>query len=175
MPSTPAAPDARPIAFATVFVLAHHLDRLGDLVLASVGLTTKQWLLLAVVARGLSGGHPSLTEAAALYGSSRQNVKAIARGLEERGYLRLVPDPGDRRTVRLQVTAAADVFAGPAWAAREAAFFTFAFAGLGPGEVEALAALLGRWLAAVAPAPGPSTAPHVGEPGDRPAHSTTAP
>lgn len=147
------APDGRPIAFGTVFLLAHHLDRLGDVVLAPLGLTTKQWLLLAVIARGRPGRDPSLTEAAALYGSSRQNVKAIARGLEERGYLRLVADPRDRRTVRLQATSAIDVFAGREWAAREAAFFAFAFDGLGPGEVADLAALLGRWLAAVAPTP----------------------
>ncbi len=151
--TTITAADARPLAFATVFVLAHQLDRLGDVVLAPLGLTTKQWLLLAVVARALHGREPSLTEAAAIYGSSRQNVKAIARGLEERGYLRLVVDPTDRRAIRLRLTAKTDVFAEPAWAAREAAFFTFAFAGLAPADVATLTALLQLWLGAVAPAP----------------------
>ncbi len=151
--------DARPIAFATVFLVAHHLDRLGDVVLAPLGLTTKQWLLLAVLARGFEGRAPSLSEAAALYGSSRQNVKAIARSLAARGYLRLAPDPGDRRVLRLLVTPKTSVFAGPGWAAREEAFFAFAFGSLDPAGVEALAGLLQRWLAAIAPAPAPVARP----------------
>jgi len=147
--------DSRGTAFGTLFVVAQHLDRLGDIALAPLGLTTKQWLLLAVISRGFPSSAPSLTEAAALYGSSRQNVKAIAGGLAERGYLRLAEDPSDRRVLRLEVTPKAAVFAGPDWAAREEAFFSFAFGGLAPADVDRLAGLLQRWLHAVAPAPEP--------------------
>lgn len=146
-------PDLRPIAFGSVFVVAHHLDRLGDAVLAPLGLTTKRWLLLAIVQRGFAERRPTLSEAAAAYGSSRQNVKAIARGLEAAGYLRIVPDPGDRRVTRLEATDKVGVFATPEWRAREAAFFAFAFGDLDLPEVARLADLLQRWLAGVASLP----------------------
>jgi DNA-binding MarR family transcriptional regulator len=151
--------DARPPAFALVFVVAHHLDHLGDVVLAPFGLTTKQWLLLAVVERGFAGRHPTLTEAAAVYGSSRQNVKAMARGLEAAGYLRLVPDSADRRALRLAPTGRSEVFAGPEWQAREAAFFSLVFGDLAPAEVGQLAGLLDRWLAAITSRPPASPEP----------------
>jgi DNA-binding MarR family transcriptional regulator len=147
--------DPRATAFGTLFVVAQHLDRLGDIALAPLGLTTKQWLLLAVISRGFPSSAPSLTEAAALYGSSRQNVKAIAWGLAERGYLRLAEDPADRRVLRLEVTPKAAVFSGPDWAAREEAFFSFVFGGLALADVDRLADLLQRWLRAVVPAPEP--------------------
>ena len=150
---TASEPDRRHAAFGAVFVVAQHLDRLGDVALAPLGLTTKQWLLLAVVEHGFAGRRPTLTEAAALYGSSRQNVKAIALGLEAAGYLCIERDPGDRRALRLVATERTAVFATPEWRAREAAFFAFAFGDLEPGEVAALAGLLERWLAAVASRP----------------------
>ena len=158
-------PDARHAAFGAVFVVAQHLDRLGDVVLAPLGLTTKQWLLLAVLQRGFGERRPTLTEAAALYGSSRQNVKAIARALEAAGYLRIVPDPADRRALRLVVTDRVAVFDSSAWQARETAFFSFAFGDLHPAEIARLAELLQRWLAGVASRPAapasddPSAAP----------------
>lgn len=142
--------DPRPIAFGTVFVVSQHLDRLGDNALAPLGLTTKQWLLLAVIKRAFAGRHPTLSEAAAAYGSSRQNVKAMARALEAAGYVRLVPDAVDGRATRLEPTARLQVFATPEWRVREAAFFEFAFGSLSADDVTRLADLLQRWLAAVA-------------------------
>jgi DNA-binding MarR family transcriptional regulator len=149
-PAQQPAPEHR--AFGTVFVVAQHLDRLGDIVLAPLGITTKQWLLLAVVQRAFPDRSPTLTEAAAMYGSSRQNVKAIARGLEMAGYLRLVPDSSDRRALRLVPTERVSAF-GEAWQAREAAFFSFVFGDMAPPEIEQLATLLERWLGLVAARP----------------------
>ncbi len=149
----PPTPDARPVAFASVFVVAQHLDRLGDVVLAPLGLTTKQWLLLAVVLRVFAGRPPTLTEAAAVYGSSRQNVKAIARGLQAAGYLRIVGDRDDRRASRLVATDRVAAFDAPEWHARETALFSFAFGDLASEEVAVLAGLLGRWLAVVSARP----------------------
>jgi len=143
----------RHAALGTVFVVAQHLDRLGDVVLAPLGLTTKQWLLLAVVERGFGGRHPTLSEAAAAYGSSRQNVKAIAHGLEAAGYLRIARDAADRRALRLVPTEKVAVFTTPEWAAREAAFLSFAFGDLRPDEIAGLADLLERWLAGFATRP----------------------
>jgi len=135
-----------------VFVLAQHLDRRGDAVLEPLGITTKQWLLLAVLARRFRGRRPTLTEAAAAYGSSRQNVKAIAEHLAAAGFLRLTRDPTDRRGLRLEVTRKTALFSEPGWAATEAAFFDAIFAGMTAAETARLHDLLVRWLGAVEPA-----------------------
>ena len=93
-----------------------------------------------------------LSEAAAAYGSSRQNVKAIATALEARGYLRLVADPSDRRAVRLAITPKVAVFSEAAWTAREAAVFEAVFDGLPPAEIRRTLEFIHRWLGVVAPA-----------------------
>jgi DNA-binding MarR family transcriptional regulator len=90
--------------FGTIFVVTQHLTRRADAALTSLGLTTHQWLLLAVLTKWSPDRSPSLSEAASRYGSSRQNVKQIALGLQSRGFLHLVPDPDDGRTTRLVLT-----------------------------------------------------------------------
>lgn len=136
-------------AFGGVFVVAGHLTRLTDDGLSDWGLTTRQWLLIAVLARGFPGHAPSLTEAAEAYGSSRQNVKQIAVGLETRGWLRLAPDPRDGRTTRLELTDRVRIFDEPQGRARGRALIEAAFDGLTRDEVLDLRRLVGRWLASV--------------------------
>jgi DNA-binding MarR family transcriptional regulator len=136
--------------FGTVFVLAQFLARRADAELAALGLTTKQWLLLAVVTRKFPGGRPSLGEAAQAYGSSRQNVKQIARQLQKRGYLRILADPDDRRVLRLQPTPKLAVFDTPVQVARQEALMGEVFAGLSPADLKRMLLLLRRWLDAVA-------------------------
>jgi len=140
-------------AFGGVFVIVGHLTRLTDQGLADWGLTTRQWLLLAVLTRGFHGRSPSLSEAAAAYSSSRQNVKQIALGLETRGYLRLVPDPADGRTTRLVLTGKVSRFDEPEGQARGRDLLEAAFEGLAPDDVLALRDLVGRWLAALSHTP----------------------
>lgn len=140
-------------AFGGVFVLAGHLTRLTDEGLADWGLTTRQWLLLAVLTKGFPGRAPTLTEAAAAYGTSRQNVKQIALGLEARGWMRLAPDPRDGRAVRLELTDRVRIFDEPEGRARGRALLEAAFDGLTRDEVHDLRRLVGRWLAGLAPAP----------------------
>jgi DNA-binding MarR family transcriptional regulator len=136
-------------AFGGVFVIVGHLTRLTDEGLADWGLTTRQWLLLAVLTRGFPGHAPSLTEAAAAYGSSRQNVKQIALGLEARGFLRLVADEHDGRATRLVPTDRVRIFDEPEGRARGRAVVEAAFDGLDRDEVLALRGLVARWLATV--------------------------
>ena len=138
--------------FASVFVLAQHLAHLGDAELAGIGLTTKQWLLLAVLHRGFPDRDPTLSEAATLYGSSRQNVKAIASKLVDLGYLNLIEDPSDRRAVRLRVTAKTAVFDSAEWMTRERAFFARVFGGLDTEALPGILELVTRWIAALSPA-----------------------
>jgi DNA-binding MarR family transcriptional regulator len=145
----PTPSDPRPELFGSLLVLVQHLARRLDDALLPLGLTSRQWLLLAVLDRWFRGRSPSLTEAAARYGSSRQNVKQLALGLERRGYLRLVLDSGDRRTTRLVVTDKVRVFEAPEAAERGAALLRAAFADIGDAELEQLHALVSDWLAAV--------------------------
>lgn len=138
-------------AFGGFFVLAQHLTRLGDAHLAQLALTTPQWLLLAVLTRAFPGRTPSLSEAAAVYGSSRQNVKRMALGLQERGYVRLQADPRDARTVRLEVTDRVTWFDTAEGQAASRRLLAAAFDGLDASDVRALDRGIDRWLTAIAP------------------------
>jgi len=152
--------DPRPELFGSLLVLVQHLTRRLDEALVPIGLTSHQWLLLAVLERWFGRGAPSpagdavhapsLTEAAARYGSSRQNVKQVALGLERRGFLRLVTDPSDRRTTRLAVTdKVAEVFSTPEIAREGDALLRALFADLDEDELERLHALVVTWLARI--------------------------
>jgi DNA-binding MarR family transcriptional regulator len=140
---------ARAELFGSIFVVVQHLTRRADAELAEMDLTTRQWLLLAVLAKWFPGRDASLTEAAERYGSSRQNVKQIALGLEARGYLRLVPDPVDGRTTRLRLTGRVAAFDEPASVARQAAMLADVTAGLSPQETVVLRDLVVRWLTGI--------------------------
>jgi DNA-binding MarR family transcriptional regulator len=136
-------------AFGLAFLVAQQLTRRADAALEQVGLTTSQWLLLAVLARRFPGEAPRLSEAAAVHGSSRQNVKQIARQLEARGWLELRADPGDARALRLHLTRKVALFDRPSARARQARLMDELFAALGPGEVVDLERLLRRWFLAL--------------------------
>jgi DNA-binding MarR family transcriptional regulator len=156
MPGTTRRPTADPIAeelvraraeiFGSLFVVVQHLTRRADAELVQMDLTTRQWLLLAVLTKWFPGRDASLTEAAERYGSSRQNVKQIALGLEARGYLRLVPDPADGRATRLRLTDKVGDFDRPEAVARQAAMLADVTAGLTGEETLALRDLVVRWL-----------------------------
>ena len=152
MKRTTSSDALRAEVFGSVFLLAQYLARRGDEALAPLDLTTKQWLLLAIVARRFPGEHPTLTEAALWYGSSRQNVKAIAEQLQARGYLRLESDPADRRALRLHLTRKAGVFDAPDEAARLAGVIASLLDGFDGADLTTLRDLLRRWLAVVSPA-----------------------
>jgi DNA-binding MarR family transcriptional regulator len=147
---------ARADLFGKVFVLVQHLTRRTDAALEPIGLTSRQWLLLAVLSRGFPGRAPSLTEAAERYGSSRQNVKQLALGLAGLGYLRLVPDPLDARTTRLELTEKVRLFDEPAGVARGRALFEDVYAGLSARDVATLRRLVVRWLDALMTDQGPA-------------------
>lgn len=138
--------------FGSIFVVVQHLTRRADRELASLGLTTRQWLLLAVLTKWFPDHDPSLSEAARRYGSSRQNVKQIALGLEERGFVRIVPDGEDGRTTRIELTDRVGIFDEPANVARASAMLADACAGLSIRETLALRGLVRKWLAGVADA-----------------------
>jgi MarR family transcriptional regulator, transcriptional regulator for hemolysin len=141
---------ARAEIFGTIFVVVQHLTRRADAELADLGLTTRQWLLLAVLTRWFPRRSPSLSEAAVRYGSSRQNIKQIALGLETRGFVRLIPDRDDARTTRIELTERVGVFDEPSMVARATSMLEDACAGLSPDDTCTLRDLMRRWLAGVA-------------------------
>lgn len=145
--------DAEAELFGTLFVLGQHLTRHTDEALAGYGVTSRQWLLLAVLVRALPGDEPTLTQAAEVYGTSRQNVKQIALQLERRGLVELVPDPGDRRATRIRATPrVAELFDSPAAVAEQRAFVGRVFADLDDAELDRLGRLVGRCLAGLSDA-----------------------
>jgi DNA-binding MarR family transcriptional regulator len=152
MPAGDALLEARAEIFGSIFVVVQHLTRRADAELAALDLTTRQWLLLAVLTKSFAGRSPSLSEAAEKYGSSRQNVKQIALGLQARGFVRLVPDRGDGRTTRIEPTEQVGVFDEPAMVGQASAMLTDACAGLSADETLTLRDLVRRWLAGVADA-----------------------
>jgi MarR family transcriptional regulator, transcriptional regulator for hemolysin len=141
---------ARAGLFGSMFVIVQHLTRAADRELAGLGLTTRQWLLLAVLTKGFPDHSPSLSEAAEQYGTSRQNVKQIALGLESAGFVRLVTDPTDARTTRIEVTGRVRVFDTPPMLERTTDMLELVFAGLTPRQTSQLHDLAQRWLAALA-------------------------
>jgi DNA-binding MarR family transcriptional regulator len=160
----PELTEAQAVLFGRVFVLAQHLTRLTDAALADWDLTTRQWLLLAVLSQAFPDRAASLTEAAEVYGSSRQNVKQIALGLEARGFVRLVPDPVDGRTTRIERTDRQRIFDEPEGRAKGAALFAQAFDGLSRAETLALRDVLVRWVDGLASQGREPSRPERGDP-----------
>lgn len=127
--------DPRPELYWALFVLVQHLSRRMDARLATLGLTSRQWLLLAVIQRWFPDRSPTLTEAAERYGTSRQNVKQIALGLERRGWLSVEADALDGRATRLVLTDRIAVFATPELEAEGQEFLHNVFAGTPQAEL----------------------------------------
>ncbi|MGL5674931.1 MAG: MarR family winged helix-turn-helix transcriptional regulator [Cellulosilyticaceae bacterium] len=92
----------RRYVFGGVFVTANTLQTVMDRILTQVGLTSKQWLLLAVLEEFCKDEPPTLKEAAVLMGSTHQNVKQIALKLQEKGFVSLEKDEKDKRIVRIR-------------------------------------------------------------------------
>ena len=89
--------------YAAIFVLANRLQALGDKIDATV--TTKQWLVLALISK-FTASQPCIGEIAELLGTSRQNIKKIALILEKKGLLKMQKDKMDMRYIKLQLTPA---------------------------------------------------------------------
>jgi DNA-binding MarR family transcriptional regulator len=142
--------------FGSLFVLIQNLTHRADRELARFGLTSRQWLLLAVLSRSSPGAPPTLSEAAAAYGTSRQNVKQIAVQLARRGWLRLEADPADGRATRLVLTDEITVFADPEVMEEQAAFLDEVFSPLSTRERRTLRDLIVRCLAHLAESPAPT-------------------
>lgn len=89
--------------FGGLFILSNKLQTLGDQI--DHRISTKQWLLLAVLCRE-PDMQSSLSTLAEKMGTSRQNVKKLALILEQKGFLTLQKPEEDRRVVLIRPTEA---------------------------------------------------------------------
>ncbi|HMK53395.1 MAG TPA: MarR family transcriptional regulator [Methanobacteriaceae archaeon] len=71
--------------------------------LADDQITTKQWLLMIVLANAFQSP-PSMQDMANAMSTTHQNVKQLATRLEARGFLNIERDPNNKRILRLKVT-----------------------------------------------------------------------
>lgn len=88
-------------AFASLFILANKLQVVGDQFLEEI--TTKQWMLLVMVAQ-FEDQPPTLGQVAGLLGTSHQNTKQLALKLEKKGFLLIEKDSLDNRALRIKPT-----------------------------------------------------------------------
>lgn len=139
-PTSPVTPEVR--AFRAVLLLAQRLRYLMDERLRPDGLTTQQAALLTVV---IALDSPPMGAAAAVLGTTHQNVAQLVAALSRKGLLAVEPDPADGRRKRLVATADNARY----WRGREAgdgAAVASWFGALTPAEVETLARLSVRVL-----------------------------
>ena len=97
-----------------IFLLERRLENLLDKVLAPRNLTTKQWLVLAVIEKSKED-NLSIQDIATRLFTSHQNIKAIALNLEKRGFISLFKDERDKRVTRVAITQMCKSF----WTERE--------------------------------------------------------
>lgn len=89
--------------FGSLFVLSNKMQVVIDQAFASYDITTKQWLLAAVIDEFFDTP-PTVTQVAEAMGCSHQNVKQIALKLQKNGFLKMKKDEHDRRIMRLRLT-----------------------------------------------------------------------
>lgn len=133
--------------FGALFVLMEQITLAVEHRLEPFGLTSRQWLLLGVLDRAFAGRAPTISEATAVFGTSRQNVKQVALQLERKGWLRLERDLTDRRMLRLALTDRLSVFRDPQVQADQAAFILTVFGGLSSNERRRLLSMVTRCMA----------------------------
>jgi len=96
--------------FGSVLVIANRMDTLLERELKEYDVTSKQWLLTAVLDNSFDKP-PTIKDVAREMGSSHQNVKQVALKLEQKGLLVFEKDTKDARVTRLKLTDQINEFA----------------------------------------------------------------
>ncbi len=128
----------------SLFVIANRLQKLLDREFKCCGLTVKQWFL-SIIIGGVFAQPPTLGEAAAVMGSTHQNVKQVALKLAEKGFVEFLDDPDDGRALRLRLTEKSDEL----WEGmqeRSASFMRRLYSGFGSEGLKDLRGLLDRLM-----------------------------
>jgi len=148
--------------FGSLFVFMQQLTRQVEERLQRFGLTSRQWLLLGVLEKAFPGYAPTISEATAVFGTSRQNVKQVAGQLERGGWLRIERDAVDRRALRLVLTERLAEFHEPRVRADQTEFIHAVFTGLAPRERALFLDLVTRCTANLSLLAGPASPPERG-------------
>ncbi len=92
--------DKRYLVFGNTFLLANRLQTVMDS--AAQELTAKQWLVITML--GMFDQPPTLKQLAKLCDTSHQNTKQIALKLEAKGFITILKDETDGRSMRITTT-----------------------------------------------------------------------
>jgi DNA-binding MarR family transcriptional regulator len=91
--------------FGLLLFVAQRWTVNGDsLLMKKAGITTKQWMLLVILVKNFINEHPTISETAKLFGTSRQNLVQVAQLLQKKGFIDIKPDPNDFRIQRIMLT-----------------------------------------------------------------------
>ena len=91
--------------FGTMLFLAQRWTVNGDLILKQkTGITVKQWMLLIILLNNFKDQHPTISETAKVFGTSRQNLKQVALALRKKELITIRPDENDFRIQRIALT-----------------------------------------------------------------------
>ncbi|MCF8359277.1 MAG: hypothetical protein K9H26_10990 [Prolixibacteraceae bacterium] len=97
--------------FGLILFIAQHWTVNGDAILnEKIGITTKQWMLLIILTKHFETEHPTISQAAEAFGSSRQNLKQVALSLQRKGFLNIKQDKKDSRIQRIILTGRHDPY-----------------------------------------------------------------
>jgi len=91
-----------------LFVVANKLEKVMDQALKPFEITSKQWILAAVIE--LFDTAPTIKEISNAMGTSHQNIKQVALKLEQKELLNLKKDAQDKRVTRAELNATKSEF-----------------------------------------------------------------
>lgn len=95
--------DMEKYILVVLFIIQQRWSYIINKKLANDQITTKQWLMMIIMANAFQNP-PSMQEVADAMSTTHQNVKQLATRLEKRGFLKIERDPKNRRILRLKVT-----------------------------------------------------------------------
>lgn len=90
--------DSKQYIFASIFILANRLQTACEKIQKDI--TMKQWLMLALISK--TDSKQNLSDIGKIMGCSRQNVKKLARPLQEKGYIEFLK--GDNNSLNIITT-----------------------------------------------------------------------
>ncbi len=96
--------DPRLIAYVNIFICANRLQAIMDSSFEDI--TAKQWLAIKMI--DAFPEPPTLKQISELSGVTHQSMRQIVDRLIAKGFLKVIPDPKDKRAIRLVKTEAAD-------------------------------------------------------------------
>lgn len=104
-PNTPRTDLANRLYFK-LYQCANMLHKTGTKAVEAQGLTTQQWAVMGALSRPETTQGMGMGDLARYLLVSRQNLSGLLSRMEAAGYVHSVPDPADKRSRLVQLTAA---------------------------------------------------------------------